>query len=73
MKNLDNLPLIVPDSIVDGSPYVDVPVYVRPRVLINSIRSVFGLQQRPSVLVRYKHTELRWMKPGTDGNLVPRT
>ena len=68
--NIDNLPILT--KIEDGQPYVDEPVYTKPKKMRNAIRSVFKLPLWPDILVAYNHVKLRWMKPDGNGGLVPR-
>jgi len=53
-------------TIEEGQPYVDQPTYESVPVLV-------GKEPMTGQTVRYyTRVPLKWMKPGPDGNLVPR-
>lgn len=55
----------------DRQTFVDDPVYSRPKKVDASVAAAFGRKLRP-ILTGYERVQLRWMKPGPDGKLVPR-
>lgn len=60
--SINSLPLLVGD-VMRGQPYEDVPVYAKPNMLRNAIRSVAGIVSIHKILLEIKHFKLKWLKP----------
>lgn len=62
-------------TLVDGQPYVDDPVYVKPNpipTLERALGAAFGRPLPEPIMVGHERVRLRWMQIGADGKLVPR-
>ena len=59
----------------DRQHFVDVPIVVNPvfqSAIGASVSKAFGQEdKRKPIVVAYRRTPLRWVKPGPDGTLVP--
>ena len=43
-----------------GQPYVDTPIYLRPKKIVAAVRKALGLPQYPTFLIRYERHKLEW-------------
>lgn len=67
---------ILPTVTKEGQPYVDQPIYAKPKdksALTDAVAEAFGVRDGPrQIQISSERVRLRWMKPGPNGKLVPR-